>query len=113
MSYEEVLAALADPTRRALLERMRRRPCTVGELAVHARIRQPTVSRHLQVLRDARLVSDRREGTRRYYSVSTEGLSALQRYVQSLWDDVLAAYAADDPAPPAKRARAKPSRGRR
>ena len=107
MTYGEVLVALADPTRRALLERMRRRPCTVGELAAHAKIRQPTVSQHLRVLRDAALVSDRREGTRRYYSASRQGLAELRRYVESLWDDVLSAYAADDLDPPPRRRRAK------
>jgi DNA-binding transcriptional ArsR family regulator len=108
MAYGQVLVALADPTRRALFERMRRRPCTVGELAEYAKVRQPTVSQHLRVLRDARLVSGRREGTRRYYSASREGLAELRRYVESLWDDVLTAYAADDPHPPARRRRAKP-----
>ena len=112
MTYGQVLVALADPTRRALLERMRRRPCTVGELAAHAKIRQPTVSQHLRVLRDAALVSDRREGTRRYYSASRQGLAELRRYVESLWDDVLEAYAAADPHPPVRRRRAKP-RGKR
>jgi DNA-binding transcriptional ArsR family regulator len=107
-----VLVALADPTRRALFERMRRRPYTVGELAEHAGLRQPTVSQHLRVLREARLVDDRREGTRRYYAASREGLAELRRYVESLWDDVLAAYAAEDPDPPARKARAKP-RGKR
>jgi DNA-binding transcriptional ArsR family regulator len=105
MTYGKVLAALADPTRRALFERIRRRACTVGELAEHAGIRQPTVSQHLRVLRKARLVSDRREGTRRYYRASREGLAELRRYVESMWDDVLAAYAEADPTPPARRRR--------
>jgi DNA-binding transcriptional ArsR family regulator len=102
MAYEETLVALADPTRRALFERLRHRPHTVGELARLARLRQPTVSQHLRVLRGARLVTDRRDGTRRYYSASREGLADLRRYVESLWDDVLAAYAADDPDPPGR-----------
>ena len=92
MSYGVTLAALADPTRRALYERLRRRPHTVGELARLARVTQPAVSQHLQVLRRARLVRDRREGTRRFYQVTPEGLRALRQYVESLWDDVLAAY---------------------
>jgi DNA-binding transcriptional ArsR family regulator len=101
MSYGNALAALADPTRRAVYERLRRRPHTVGELAELARITQPGVSQHLRVLRAARLVTDRREGTRRYYSADRAGLAELRRYVESLWDDVLAAYAGDDPEPPA------------
>src|ERR1700694_4527666 len=96
MTYGTVIMALADPTRRALFERLRRRPHTVGELARIARIRQPSVSQHLRVLRGARLVRDRREGTRRYYSASQEGLAELRHYVERMWDDVLTAYAADD-----------------
>ena len=105
MSYELALVALADPTRRTLFERVKQRPYTVGELATYLRVRQPTVSQHLHVLRQARLVSDRRDGTRRYYRASREGLAELRRYVESLWDDVLAAYAADDPHPPTRRRR--------
>jgi DNA-binding transcriptional ArsR family regulator len=110
MTYGTVMAALADPTRRALFERLRSRPHTVGELARIAKIQQPSVSQHLRVLRDARLVRDRREGTRRYYSASQEGLSELRRYVERMWDDVLTAYAAEDarsstsrPTPPRKK----------
>jgi DNA-binding transcriptional ArsR family regulator len=103
MTYGAVLTALADPTRRALFERMRYRSYTVGELADKAKLRQPTVSQHLQVLREAHLVEDRREGTRRHYRATRAGLAALRAYVESLWDDVLEAYAADDPAPPARR----------
>ena len=97
MTYGTVMVALADPTRRLLFERLRSRPHTVGELARIAKIQQPSVSQHLRVLRGARLVRDRREGTRRYYSASQEGLAELRRYVERMWDDVLAAYAADDP----------------
>ncbi len=102
MTYGTVMVALADPTRRALFERLRSRPHTVGELARIAKIQQPSVSQHLRVLRGARLVRDRREGTRRYYSASQEGLAELRRYVERMWDDVLAAYAANDPHPPRK-----------
>jgi DNA-binding transcriptional ArsR family regulator len=105
MRYGPALAALADPTRRTLFERLRLRPHTVGELARLARVRQPTVSEHLRVLSEARLVSYRRDGTRRYYQASRDGIAALRRYVESLWDDVLTAYAAADPHPPAIRGR--------
>jgi DNA-binding transcriptional ArsR family regulator len=112
MAYDTVLAALADPTRRGLFERTRRRPHTVGELAALTRLRQPTVSQHLRVLESARLVRARPDGTRRYYSASREGLADLRRYVESMWDDVLAAYASADPNPPERRRRAKPRPGR-
>ena len=100
MAYAQGLVALADPTRRSVYERLRRRPHTVGELAKLARISQPGASQHLRVLRQAGLVTDRRDGTRRYYSASREGLADLRRYVESLWDEVLAAYAASEPRPP-------------
>jgi len=105
MAYQHALTALADPTRRGLYERLRRRPHTVGELARVARITQPAVSQHLRVLREARLVTHRRDGTRRHYRASTEGLAELKRYLESLWDDVLTAYASADPAPPKKGSR--------
>jgi DNA-binding transcriptional ArsR family regulator len=104
------MVALADPTRRALFERLRSRPHTVGELAQIAKIQQPSVSQHLRVLRGARLVRDRREGTRRYYSASQEGLAELRRYVERMWDDVLTAYAAEDPNPSKGRVAAHPKR---
>jgi len=93
MTYIAVLTALADPTRRLLYERVRRRPHTVGELARLADVSQPAVSQHLRVLDGAKLVTHRREGTRRYYSARPEGLAELRRYVESLWDDVLTVYA--------------------
>ncbi len=96
MTYEAVLVALADPTRRGLYEQLRRRPHTVGELAERARVSQPAVSQHLRVLSEARLVMHERDGTRRYYRANRDGLADLRRYVESLWDDVLAAYAASD-----------------
>jgi hypothetical protein len=57
------------------------------------------------VLRHAKLVVDRREGARRHYRAHPDGLAELRRYIESLWDDVLTAYAAADPAPPARKPR--------
>lgn len=102
MTYVKALVALADPTRRGLYERLKRRNHTVTKLAAFARVSQPAVSQHLRVLRQARLVTCRREGTRRYYRATRDGLEPLRRYIESLWDDVLTAFAADDPAPPRK-----------
>jgi DNA-binding transcriptional ArsR family regulator len=101
MAYDLALQALADPTRRALFERLRRRPRTVGELARGARISQPAASQHLRVLVRARLVGrPLREGARRYYRADPRGLAELRRYLESMWDDVLAAFAREDgPAP--------------
>jgi len=103
VAYEDALAALADPTRRGLFERLRRRPHTVGELARLARVTQPAISQHLRVLRRARLVTHEAQGTRRHYRASREGLDELRSYLETLWDDVLAAYASDDPAPPRRK----------
>src|SRR5262245_14879178 len=106
MPYSTALQALAVDARRSIYERLRLRESTVGELARATRISRPGVSQHLRVLRGARLVTLRRDGTRRYYRASTEGLAELRRYVESLWDDVLAAFAKDDPAPPNRGTRA-------
>lgn len=93
MDYGHSLAALADPTRRAIFERLRTREMAVGQIARLARISQPAASQHLRVLRDARLVSRRAEGTKRYYSAAPEGLAELRRWVESMWDDVLESFA--------------------
>jgi DNA-binding transcriptional ArsR family regulator len=102
MDYASTFTALADPTRRALFERLRHRPRTVGELARYTGISQPGVSQHLRVLREARLVIVERQGTRRYYRVDRKGLEPLRRWVESYWDDVLGAYASADSAPAGK-----------
>lgn len=93
MAYSSALGALADPTRRRMYERLRRRPHTVGELAKLARVSQPAASQHLKVLAGARLVRVTPEGTRRYYQATPEGLRELRQWLESMWDDVLAAYA--------------------
>lgn len=96
MTNVRSLTALADPTRRRIFERLRRRPYTVGEVARRARISQPAASQHLAVLRGARLVRVRREGTRRLYRARPEGLATLRRWIESMWSDVLLAYAQHD-----------------
>ncbi len=94
MAYGDALAALADPTRRAVFEKLRQRPRTVGELASELPVSQPAVSQHLRRLREAHLVEERREGTRRYYRVSAIGLNELRDYLDGFWGDVLSAFAA-------------------
>lgn len=93
MTYVESLGALADPTRRRLFERLRRRPHAVGELARRLGVTQPAVSQHLAVLRRARLVLSRPDGPRRLYRPDPSGIAALRDYVDRMWADVLAAYA--------------------
>lgn len=95
-----MLGALADGTRRRLLEHLKQRPHAVGELAVALRVTQPAVSQHLRVLEHARLVQSTHHGRRRIYTLSHDGLGELKRYLESFWGDVLSAFAADDPSPP-------------
>ena len=89
---QSVLAALADPTRRDLFERLARRPSSVGELTNRVGVSQPAVSQHLRVLRDAGLVGMRREGTRHIYHASPEGLAELRKWVEGMWDAVLGSF---------------------
>lgn len=87
------LTALADPTRRAVLDGLRAGERSVGDLAGDLPVSRPAVSQHLAVLRSAGLVTERRDGTRRLYRVDPSGLAALRLYVESFWTDVLGAYA--------------------
>ena len=89
---DDVLDALGDPTRRAVLELLRGGERPVGQLAAALPVSRPAVSQHLRVLREAGLVTERREGTRRLYRVDPEGLAALRTYLERYWSDVLAAF---------------------
>jgi DNA-binding transcriptional ArsR family regulator len=86
------MAALADPTRRAIFERLRSGPRSVGELAEGLPVSRPAVSQHLRVLREAGLVSERREGTRRVYRLEPAPLGALRAYFEEFWTQALASY---------------------
>ena len=88
----EGLAALGDPTRRRIFERLAERPRPVGELARELPVSRPAVSQHLKVLKDAGLVVDHAAGTRRVYRVDPEGLAALRDYLDGFWNRALAAY---------------------
>ncbi|HUF54630.1 MAG TPA: metalloregulator ArsR/SmtB family transcription factor [Dehalococcoidia bacterium] len=92
MTYGPALQALADPTRRAILERLRGGPSPVGALAAGLPVSRPAVSQHLRVLREAALVAERREGTRNIYSLDPRGLEQLRQYIDSFWDEVLERY---------------------
>lgn len=93
MSYVHALDAIAQPSRRAILERLRRGPASVSQLAKYLPISQPAVSQHLRVLREADLVVARRDGTRRIYGLNGEGFEELRAYMESFWEGVLSAYA--------------------
>jgi DNA-binding transcriptional ArsR family regulator len=86
--------ALADPTRRAILELLRDGPRSVGELAEGMPVSRPAVSQHLAVLRQANLVSEERKGTRHIYRAEAAGLAALKSYLEEYWGDVLGTFAA-------------------
>ena len=100
MTYQEsALAALADPTRRAIFERLAAHPSAVGELARGLPVSRPAVSQHLKVLKDAGLVVDQAAGNRRIYQVDPDGVAALREYLDSFWSRSLAAFkqAAEEP----------------
>ena len=86
------LAALADPTRRAIFERLAEGPRAVGELAGELPVSRPAVSQHLKVLKDARLVFDEPAGTRRVYRLDPGGVGDLRAYLDVFWSRALAAY---------------------
>jgi DNA-binding transcriptional ArsR family regulator len=87
-------AALADPTRRAVFERLREGPRPVGEIARDLPVSRPAVSQHLRVLKDAGLVTERRDGTRRLYRIDPDGLAAIRDYFDDFWNEALAAFKA-------------------
>jgi DNA-binding transcriptional ArsR family regulator len=86
--------ALGDPTRRAIFERLADHPRAVGELARELPVSRPAVSQHLKVLKDARLVTDRRDGNRRIYQLDPEGIGALRADLDRFWSKALVAYKA-------------------
>jgi len=86
------LGVLGDPTRRAILERLRGGPLSVAEIARDLPVSRPAVSQHLRVLKEAGLVSERRSGTRRLYRLDLNGLATLRAYLDSFWEEALAAF---------------------
>ena len=98
MAYDKTtisaITALADPTRRALIEQLRSGPQPVGRLAEYLPISRPAVSQHLKVLSDAGLLLVEPKGTRRLYRLAPDGLADLRAYLDGLWSDALASFAA-------------------
>jgi DNA-binding transcriptional ArsR family regulator len=89
---DDAWAALGDRTRRTIFRRVARRPCAVGEIARDVPVTRAAVSQHLKVLKEAGLVLDRAEGTRRIYRVDTQGLERLRADLDEFWSSALAAY---------------------
>lgn len=81
--------AIAEPSRRAILGLVRKRERSAGEIASRFDVSRPAISQHLAVLREAGLLSERREGTRRFYRARAEGLAELARYLEGFWSERL------------------------
>ena len=92
-TYARALDALGDATRRAIVERLRDGPLAVGELANGLPVSRPAVSQHLRVLKEAGLVTERQNGTRRLYRLDPDGLGELRAALDLFWTDALAAFA--------------------
>jgi DNA-binding transcriptional ArsR family regulator len=90
-----LFTALSDPTRRRVFERLQAGGRSVGEIARGLPVSRPAVSQHLKVLKQAGLVGDRAEGTRRVYYIDPHGLAAVRKWLDQFWDVALAAYASE------------------
>ena len=86
------LSALGDPTRQAIFDLLTKRPRAVNELAAGLPVSRPAVSQHLRVLKQARLVSARRDGTRRIYELNPEGIALLRDHFVQMWDEAMTAF---------------------
>ena len=86
------LAALGDPTRRQIFERLAERPSSVGALAERLPVSRPAVSQHLRVLKEAGLVDETPDGARRIYRIDPRGIGAMREWLDEHWDRALAAF---------------------
>jgi DNA-binding transcriptional ArsR family regulator len=84
--------ALGDPNRRAIVELLAAGDRSVSELAEELPISRPAVSRHLRLLKEAGLVADRAEGTRRLYRLDDEGIAAVREYLEQVWGETAARF---------------------
>ena len=89
------IAALGDATRRAIFESLARGSKSVGELAAELPVSRPAVSQHLRVLKEAGLVNDRADGTRRIYQIRGHGVQAIHAYLDQMWGQAMAAFQAE------------------
>jgi DNA-binding transcriptional ArsR family regulator len=92
MDAAAALAALADPTRRQIFERLAAGPRAVGDIARGLPVTRPAVSQHLAVLKSAGLVKDQAAGTRRIYEIDPKGLGTIRAWLDQFWDTALAAF---------------------
>jgi DNA-binding transcriptional ArsR family regulator len=96
------LDAMGDATRRAILARLLEGPLPVGELASEFPVSRPAISQHLRILKQANLVMDRAEGTRRLYQINPQGFDSLREYFEQFWNQALNAFKKAVEQPPAK-----------
>jgi DNA-binding transcriptional ArsR family regulator len=89
---QQAFSALADPTRRTILDRLSAGPKPVGEIARGMPVSRPAVSQHLKVLKSAGLVRDHAEGTRRVYEIDPAGLGEIRAWLDGFWDEALLAF---------------------
>ena len=94
MAYGNALQALADPTRRQVFERLGKGPMAVGQLAQGLPVSRPAVSQHLKVLKEAGLVAEDKDGTRRIYRIDPHGLARLRAWLDRFWEIALDAFKA-------------------
>jgi DNA-binding transcriptional ArsR family regulator len=92
MAYAKALKCLADPTRRQVFECLRHGPRSVGEIAEDMPVSRPAISQHLKALKEAELVTDRAEGTRRVYCIDPHGLGPLRAWLDGFWDEALTSF---------------------
>jgi DNA-binding transcriptional ArsR family regulator len=95
MAYGNALEALADPTRRLVFERLRGGPKAVGRLADGLPVSRPAVSQHLKVLKEAGLVTEEQDGTRRIYRIDPHGLATVRAWLDQFWEIALDAFKAE------------------
>jgi DNA-binding transcriptional ArsR family regulator len=95
MTYGSALTALADPTRRKVFERLRAGGQSVGRIAQGLPVSRPAVSQHLKILKEAGLVREERDGTRRIYEIDPKGLGSLRAWLDEFWNTALEAFKAE------------------
>ena len=108
MAYSKALQCLSDPTRRRVFERLRSGPQSVGVLAQGLPVSRPAVSQHLKALKEAGLVIDHSEGSRRVYCIDPDGLGELRRWIDQFWDGALESFKNEVERPSSHRKRKKP-----
>lgn len=87
---DQIIQAIGEPHRRAILQMLAGREMSAGEIAQNFSITRPAISQHLSVLKEAGLLHERRQGTRRLYRTHPEGLGELRAFIEGFWDQGLA-----------------------